>query len=61
MKKSKFIKLVLVAGLFVGCQSAQEKGRKVYLRTDSARVLTQKVICPDTVIFSFIHIALIML
>jgi hypothetical protein len=41
MKKSKFIRLVLVAGLFAGCQSAQEKGRKVYMRTDSTGTYTK--------------------
>lgn len=41
MKKSKFIKLVLVAGLFVGCQSVDEKQRKLYMRTDTTDSYTK--------------------
>lgn len=53
MKKSKLIRLVLVAGLFVGCQSVKEKGRKVYLRTDSTGTYTEGYIRRNSYLFFY--------
>ncbi|MDW8345434.1 MAG: hypothetical protein RML94_00655 [Bacteroidia bacterium] len=41
MKKSKLVKLVLVASLFVSCKTATNKSKKVYFRADSTGTYTQ--------------------
>lgn len=52
MKKSKLIKLVLVAGLFVGCQNP-DKGRKIYMRTDSLGAYTQSYVHRNNYLFFY--------